>query len=429
MSDTATAEHHVPSVRALDCPACGGSLEIMAAGFTTNIVCQYCGSELDAVDPEIKLIARHQEAAANLEIPLGTRGTLRGVEWAAIGYLERSDNWSGWAEYLLFNPYHGYRWLTRTNAGWSFGTPLMKLPNGADKPYFEFDGKRYITFNANMMITTDYVLGEFYWRAHKGDTAVATDYIGVNKMLSEETNGDEISWTLGEWVPFAEMHRAFGTPNNPEWPRTGAAPLPHQPSPYPKDLINFSIIAFVFAAIGLALATFSGLPGQRKSIDISVDYNKPSQEWTLGPIDVPGREGIVTVETAGKVARNSYVDFDFRLVERNTGDQIAAATALERYNGRDADGDWSEEKNDATLKFSSVPAGSYNLEVEATPATGVGVSGPAYNVTLTAYAGGIFLSNYLLFLLLLFTPVLFLLFRHISFVNHRHSESDAADDD
>jgi hypothetical protein len=59
---------------------------------------------LDAVDPEIKLIARHQEAAANLEIPLGTRGTLRGVEWAAIGYLERSENWSGWAEYLLFNP-------------------------------------------------------------------------------------------------------------------------------------------------------------------------------------------------------------------------------------------------------------------------------------------------------------------------------------
>jgi hypothetical protein len=253
-----------------------------------------------------------------------------------------------------------------------------------------------------MVITTDYVLGEFYWRAYKGDLARATDYVAGNKMLSEETNGDEISWTLGEWVPFAEMHQAFGTPKNREWPRTGAAPLP---------------------------ATFSGLPGQRKSIDISVDYNKPSQEWTLGPIDVPNREGIVTVETAGRVASNSYVDFDFRLVERNTGEQIAAAAALERYNGRDADGDWSEETNDATLKFSSVPAGSYNLEVEATPARDSGFSGSAYNVTLTAYAGGIFLSNYLLFLLLLFTPVLFLLFKHISFVNHRHSESDAADDD
>lgn len=420
---------NTPSVRALNCPACGGALEIMAAGFTTNIVCQYCGSELDAVDPEIKLIARHQEAAASLELPLGTRGELRGVIWAVIGYLRRSDDWDGWDEYLLFNPFHGYRWLTRTQGGWSFGTPLMKLPKGSHFPSFDFGGKRFKVFNADMAITTDYVLGEFYWRARKGDSVIASDYVGGDKMLSEEISGDEISWTLGEWLPFAEMHKAFGTPKSPEWPRTGAAPLPHQPSPYPKDLLNFSIIAVIFAALGLALATYFGMPSEKQVKDITVNYNRPPQEFTLGPLTVRGAQGIVTVETSGRVAGNSYVDFDYRLVERTTNEQIGSYTALERYNGRDSEGDWSEETNNATLKFSSVPAGTYDLQVEATPAGNGVYAQPTYNVRISANTGGFFLSNYILFLLLLFLPVLWLLFRQISFSQQKYSESDAADDD
>lgn len=429
MSEQHGHSQQMPSVKSVDCPACGGTLEVMAAGFTTNIVCQYCGSELDTVDPQVKLITRHRDAAASLELPLGTRGILRGVEWAAIGYLERSDNWSRWAEYLLFNPFHGYRWLTRTTAGWSFGLPLMKLPNGADHPNFDFGGRHFKSFNADMLITTDYVLGEFYWRARKGDLARATDFVSGDKMLSQEISGDEISWTLGEWIPFAEMHTAFGTPKSKEWPATGAAPMPHQPSPYPKELLNFSIIAILIAAIGLALATYFGLPGEQKSVDVNVDYNRPSQQWSLGPLEVNGAAGIVTVRTTGKVAGNSYVDFDYRLVERTTGNQIAAAAALERYNGVDADGSWSEETNEATLKFSSVPKGNYDLKIEATPAPNINASAPAYNVVLSAQTGGIFLSNYLLFLLFLFAPVIWLLFRHVSFVQQRFYESDAADSD
>jgi hypothetical protein len=205
--------------------------------------------------------------------------------------------------------------------------------------------------------------------------------------------------------------------------------MPHQPSPYPKDLLNFSIIAILFGAIGLALGTYLGLPGEQKSVDVNVDYNRASQQWSLGPLDVNGAAGIVTVTTTGRVAGNSYVDFDYHLVERTTGNQIAAAAALERYNGVDSEGSWSEETNKATLKFSSVPTGSYELQIEATPAPNINAAAPAYNVVLSAQTGGIFLSNYLLFLLFLFAPLLWLLFRHISFAQQKFSESDAADDD
>jgi hypothetical protein len=63
------------------CPSCGGTIEIKAAGYTVNVGCQYCGSVLDVANPDVKVISEFQMAARKLELPLGSRGTIRGIEW------------------------------------------------------------------------------------------------------------------------------------------------------------------------------------------------------------------------------------------------------------------------------------------------------------------------------------------------------------
>jgi len=80
-----------PAVRALSCPSCGGTISLRAAGYTVTVACQYCSSILDVANPDVRLIKEFHEAAAELEIPLGTRGTLRGVEWEVIGFMSRSE--------------------------------------------------------------------------------------------------------------------------------------------------------------------------------------------------------------------------------------------------------------------------------------------------------------------------------------------------
>ena len=87
-----------------DCPGCGGSLEIRAAGYTTTVACRYCGSVIDVASPDATLITQYHQAIADLAIPLGTRGTLAGIEWEAIGWQSRSAAGEGWDEFLLFNP-------------------------------------------------------------------------------------------------------------------------------------------------------------------------------------------------------------------------------------------------------------------------------------------------------------------------------------
>src|SRR5688572_6591266 len=133
----------VPAVRALSCPSCGGTISLRAAGYTVTVACQYCSSILDVANPDVRLIKEFHEAAAELEIPLGTRGTLRGVEWEVIGYMARSEGGAyPWEEYLLFNPYHGYRWLITNGRGWSLGEMLTRAPGWAGGSV-ALDGESY----------------------------------------------------------------------------------------------------------------------------------------------------------------------------------------------------------------------------------------------------------------------------------------------
>ena len=117
MASAVQTPQAAPAVKALTCPSCGGTVTLRAAGYSVTVACEYCGSILDVASPEVKLITEYQHALEGLAIKLGARGTLKGVEWEVVGYLGRSEHGTyPWSEYLLFNPYHGYRWLVPTAA-------------------------------------------------------------------------------------------------------------------------------------------------------------------------------------------------------------------------------------------------------------------------------------------------------------------------
>ncbi|MGN7062052.1 DUF4178 domain-containing protein, partial [Neisseria sp. P0001.S006] len=65
-------------------------------------------------------------------IPLGTRGKFHGDAYEAIGFQVRTIHVEGeaysWAEYLLFNPFKGFRYLTEYNGHWNDVKPVKSLP-------------------------------------------------------------------------------------------------------------------------------------------------------------------------------------------------------------------------------------------------------------------------------------------------------------
>ena len=441
----------VPAVKPLTCPSCGGTITLRAAGYTVTVVCQYCGSVLDVANPDVRLLQEYHEAAAELEIPLGTRGNLRGADWEVVGYTRRSEGGSyPWEEYLLFNPYRGYRWLISNGRGWSFGEMQTRSPSwGAGG--LAMDGQSYKAFFSNGRAQVDYVLGEFYWRVQVGEEVATDDYVRPGFMLSREANAQEVSWTISEWLEPKEIEQAFPVkaPRNP-WP-----PLPHQPSPYRKSVRTawkVGLGAFVF--LMLLTILFSGGPTLlRQSVPLVLDGQEKSV--TLGPVTVNRPYQLVRISAQDPNLENAWVDIDYSLVNRQNQQSYEAYGLAERYSGSDSDGPWTEGSRGATVKVAAVPRGTYDLVVEYTGNRWTGGSGsytpppdiqmdtsafgtgkPGESVAPDAAAapgealeiavgqGQVFPSNFVLALLLLFAPLIVILWRHLKFESARQAESD-----
>ncbi|MGF7151501.1 hypothetical protein FHS96_005167 [Sphingomonas zeicaulis] len=418
------ADAPAPPVKPLACPNCGGTIELRAAGYSTTLVCQYCSSVLDVTNPDVRVIECYNEASRRLAIPLGTRGTLQGIEWEAIGYLRRSEGGSyPWDEYLLFNPYHGYRWLMTDGRGWTLGRMLTVDPgNGAGSRAVE--GHVYAPFFGGGRAQVDYVLGEFYWRVKVGETVDTADYVRPGWMLSFEGNEQERNWTVGELLDPRKTASAFGLTAPRPWRPGGPPPLPHQISPYGRAVKFGLATAFAgFVALLLVLILFGGSSDVR-SFDLDLQTAGGPMSRTVGPVTLRRPYQAVTISAAAPRLENAWVDLDYRLVDRKTQRAFEAYGVAERYSGRDSDGAWTEGSRGATTKIASVPAGDYDLVVDANATRWTYAGSDRVYVTVTVKPGGRFWSNFFLALILLVLPLFWLAWHHLRFEGARQGESD-----
>ena len=122
----------VVKAKALNCPNCGGPVELRGFAHTLNVVCPSCLSILDASTPMLTMVQRVQ-AAQRIEppIPLGSRGKFENTVYEVIGYQIRDtqgEDSDSWSEYLLFNPYKGFRYLSEYHNHFNFIRVQSALP-------------------------------------------------------------------------------------------------------------------------------------------------------------------------------------------------------------------------------------------------------------------------------------------------------------
>lgn len=362
-------------LRALTCPQCGGTIEVRAAGLSVAVACRHCGSVLDVTRPDVALIQAYRRVSHAFALALGTRGTLEGIEWEVIGALRRRSPQSGdWQEFLLFNPYAGYRWLVLFEGDWQLGTMLM------DRPELLGDGgvarwrNRLWTADTPEHAETVMVLGEFYWRVTRGDRCTATAHAGQGGTLSREEAEGEETWTHLVPVPARTIRAAF--------PVAGAAPdetLSHPPGAGasafaqriwgapeagtdPWRLFGIALAALVL--IGLVQWVFAG-PTRCSEGTARIETGALATTHRIGTITVSRPWQFVTVRAAASDFDNRWVDLDYTLVNEATQQGQDAYGLVEHYSGRDGDGPWTEGSLRAETQFAHVPRGTYGVYVEA----------------------------------------------------------------
>lgn len=412
---------HAPAalVRAVKCTKCGAPIELRNVQ-SLSVVCGSCGSVLDARDPSLAVLATvHRQNKRVPMIPLGSKGRLKGELFQCIGFMTRKTYIEGsdyfWNEYLLFNPYKGYRWLVEYQGHWTSVKPAHLTPEASGSGYLFFGEfyKHFQTCQAQVW----YVIGEFYWQVEAGDKATLEDYVCPPNILSLEKAPGETSWSVGTYVEGREVWEAFALAGDPPAP-SGIAPA--QPSPTGSDGAKVWAHMAAFLLIALLIHGLIDSISLKKRVYMnSFQYSSAETEKSKVTdfFELPGRTSNVIVRTSAAVD-NHWLFNAYALINEQTGTAYDFGREVGYYHGVDDGEAWSEGAQVDEVVLSSVPAGKYYLRIE--PQTDL--PQVTYTVEVRRDEPQFFVFGIVVALLLL--PPIVLQFRQHSFEVRRWAESD-----
>lgn len=366
----------------LNCPNCGGPLELRAPDKTERVTCPNCNSLLDVNQGQLKFLKALKESRFQPVIPLGTTGEVPEGKMTVIGAMMRSVTIEGttyfWSEYLLYNPQIGFRWLVHSDDHWNYvqAVPPGEVLEGAGTASFR--GNSFKIFQ-DAPATVENVLGEFYWKVEAGERVSAVDYVRPPEMLSKEvsyveaptapgsapqkkkrTTG-EINWSLGTYLPVREVEKRFNVTGLPR--PSGVAPN----QPY----LHKWIYKYWLALMGIALlAGFIALVSSGSTREVfsqtvtlpPLANEEGTQVFFSEPFELAGRRNIRI--TAESPVDNTWVFLEGDLISEETGLVQSFPIEISYYHGVDEGESWSEGGPRDSAYSSAMPGGKYVLRME-----------------------------------------------------------------
>ncbi|MFQ5730871.1 MAG: DUF4178 domain-containing protein [Planctomycetaceae bacterium] len=265
------------SAKHVNCPNCGGVLDLIAPDKAERVCCPHCSSLLDVDGGKLEYLKTLEQGQIHPVIPIGAVGVLDDVEYTVIGFVRRSvtfDMKYYWTEYLLYQPKVGFRWLIHSDQHWSFAEPLS-LGDIRDRGTTVGHDERTFKLFQSAAAQVEYVLGEFYWKVEVGEEAYSRDFICPPQMITlertknytedeqgflHETEGGELNATIATYLPHETVEEAFDVENLSR----GWTPAPNQPNP-----VDSGVFAWwgVFGLVLLALFVIFRMGLVKKPVD------------------------------------------------------------------------------------------------------------------------------------------------------------------
>ncbi len=424
---------HIPKsplggVSAFQCGNCGGQVKLHAPGQTMRAACIHCGAIIDLTNPDFRVLEKfNRKVKFKPIIPIGTRGVIDGTEWEVIGLMTRKVVGSRykWEEYLLFNPYQGFRWLLNQYGHWSFSTPLLEHPKGRVGRKMSYEGKSFQAYSKGKAEVI-FVFGEFYWEVKRGERVETRDLVNAPEMLSLEFDASGKNWTKSIYLEPEVLRASFG--KDLKLPvRKGIAP--HQPNPY-RTLLKSILPVFLAAVAFLVIGQFWLYQGNSQVLyadsgsvliadDSGVQNTEEGRELVSPPFRITGKTGNVEVTMASPGINNSWLEGQGYLRNLETNKTYPFTVTSEYYSGYTDGESWSEGNRKGSRVINLVPRGDYEMVVNL-------YSGQpgllSYEIVLKRNVE--IYSNFLIVLSLITLPILYLSFRSSDFKKKQWLDSD-----
>jgi hypothetical protein len=386
---------HIGAIQ-LNCPQCGGPLNLRAPDQTLRVTCPNCGSLLDVSEGRLEFMQALQPGKVVPIIAIGSIGEFEGAKQMVIGFMVRSVEYEGvryyWEEYLLYNPQLGFRWLVRSDDNWSY---VQAVPPGdvihrtgafgGKGDSVQFQGERYKLYQ-DAIARVEWVIGEFYWKVELGEQTRSADYVHPPRMLSMEVTFNEpppdqdaqpqppqkgkkarsvptgeINWSLGAYMKREEVEKAFGIEG---LPRTSKI-APNQPFLHKKVYKYWGLLllaTFIVGVIVLATGPRAKVFEQTFALQ-PVANSEGTQVLFSDPFQLKGRKNIRV--TGSSNVDNTWLYVEGDLINNDTGEVQTFSLPVEYYHGVEDGESWSEGSQTPSTHLSALPAGQYVLRIEA----------------------------------------------------------------
>ena len=411
----------------LNCPSCGASISLSTLGWSVNVVCGTCGAILDAQDPNLRILKQHeQRITVTPRIELGTRGNWKGVKWEVVGFqmvtmtVESVDY--SWTEYVCFNPYRGFMYLSEYEGHWNVIEKLHRRPpvEPGEAQTIKFDNKEFKHFQTSFPRTT-FALGEFPWEVNVGDKVDSFDFVSPPYILSAEGTKMETTWSLGTYTDGEALNRAFPMGKNFRKP---IGVFANQPNPYTSGSHDVGrVFRYMVLALLLMFVANMALSRRENVFNGRFKFDRTHGDTTAfvtDPFELKGRTSNVEVEIDTDL-ENDWAYFNLALIDEATGQALDVGREVSYYHGSDSDGSWSEGSVNDNFKLGSVPSGKYILRVAP---EGGETFKHAVNYSLRVKRDVPSYAFYIIAFVALFVPAIFAMAPGSSFERRRWAESD-----
>ena len=299
-------------IERLQCPNCGGQVEIHADRGVKAAVCVHCGSVLDLTAAQAAVIGSTKPSRRpKVPVEPGMEGTFEGENHLVIGWL-RYKGWDDeskwyWDEWQLVSDTGRVRYLSYSDdEGFLLQTPVHPTPKVTKRGIELASGR--IGFSETSPAKIEAVRGELTWRPKLGETLKVGEADHGGTAYSVELTADEVEVVAGPTLTDAEVWTAFGRDDLVEKDHQAKARM-HRYAQLARPcwvaFLGFLLVAMVASCTGrevvdesltlpvgqaAEVGAFEADAGDVVKVDVRADL-QASNTWTAPDVYVTGPAG------------------------------------------------------------------------------------------------------------------------------------------
>ncbi len=348
------------------CLNCSTEIVVKTWPYAQSCACSGCKARYELKQTGEFVEKGKDEAEIKFELSIGLTGIFNGITYEVIGCAQKQElnaYKSKWKEYTLFNEQDGYAFLSEYEGHWILvkekgDTPVMELSNDSSFKYGSDEFRLYNEYSCKVIDS----VGEFPYNIYDDQSLKVREYINPPEMwIREKSNAEGINWFLGQHVSKHTVSNEFavGLP----W-KSGVGAI--EPKGYlaPRKLIivTLAMLLLIFAVHAIMASSM------KEKVLLQNVYQMPDSIATLNVVsdkfELHKWKSNLAFDIKAPVS-NNWFELAITLVNTTTGQEFTLEQGVEYYSGYSGGESWSEGRNAETAYLSSIPAGTYFLQLQA----------------------------------------------------------------